>query len=445
MGKKKPEEMAAQRKRFIEGALARSYPQRKVERIFDLMEQFAGYGFNKSHSAAYAYLAYVTAYLKAHYPVEFMAALLTSETGNSVKVVKYISECRDMGITVLSPDVNSSDSSFTPAGGAIRFGLSAVRNLGPAAVEVIQKARQEVGQFRSIYQFCESVDLGVVNKRILESLIKSGAMDALGGNRAQLLASLDGAMEAGQRAWRDRQSGQAGLFGTALTESEQAEKPLPNVPDWSPREKLQAEKDVLGFYVTGHPLDQHRDKVTELATHNTSTLENLERGAPVALCGVMVNIQRKRNKEGRPWASFFLEDLTGAVDALIFTTQFESLSSMLEEDQAVLVRGSALPEDNVVSKISVQEIVPLEVARVPMPSLISIRVPLGRSNGDDRIAALEKLFRGKPGETQVRFRLESPRDFSVILDIPARVRPDKEFREAVTRICGTDAMEVLAN
>src|SRR5208283_5097104 len=178
MGKKKVEEMAKERKHFVEGALARGFAQRKIEKIFDLMEQFAGYGFNKSHSAAYAYLAFVTAYLKAHYPVDFMAALLTSETGNTAKVVKYINECREMGITVLQPDVNASDWSFTPDatapnGKGIRFGLGAVKNLGQSAVEAIGRAREQLGRFRTIHQFAETVDLGAVNRRMFESLIRA--------------------------------------------------------------------------------------------------------------------------------------------------------------------------------------------------------------------------------------------------------------------------------
>src|ERR1700730_13630778 len=204
MGKKKAEEMAAQRERFLKGALEKGFPQRKSEKIFDLMEQFAGYGFNKSHSSAYACLAFVTAYLKAHYPVDFMAALLTSETGNPAKIAKYINECRDMGITVLPPDVHSSDWNFTPIaagdagsglgvgeGGAIRFGLGAVKNLGSAAVEAIRVAREPVGRFHSIYQFCDSVDLASINRRMIESLIRAGAMDSFEGTRAQLMAAVE--------------------------------------------------------------------------------------------------------------------------------------------------------------------------------------------------------------------------------------------------------------
>src|SRR5215831_9522926 len=261
MGKKKPEEMAKQRARFIKGALERGFNQKKIEKIFDLMEQFAGYGFNKSHSAAYAYLAFVTAYLKAHYPIDFMAALLTSETGNTAKVVKYINECREMNIRILPPDMNHSEWSFTPDGEAIRFGLGAVKNLGQSAVEAIGKAREEKGAFASLHEFCERVDMGSVNRRMIESLIKAGAMDSQEGSRSQKMAAVEGAIESGQRAWRDRESGQVGLFGEVLEAGEHHYAPLPKVPDWTDKEELAYEKELLGFWVTGHPLDNYADKI----------------------------------------------------------------------------------------------------------------------------------------------------------------------------------------
>jgi DNA polymerase-3 subunit alpha len=447
MGKKKPEEMAKQRERFLQGALERKHPAKKVEKLFDLMEQFAGYGFNKSHSAAYAYLAYVTAYLKAHYPIEFMAALLTSETSNTAKIVKYISECRDMGIRVLPPDIDTSEWSFTPDREAIRFGLGAIKNVGQTAVESILAARREVARFRSLDQFCEKVDLGAVNKRVIENLIKAGAMDSLGAARSQLVAAVEGAMEHGQRAWRDRQNGQAGLFGEWHGVEEAPSRPLPDVPDWSPREKLAGEKEVLGLYVTGHPLEEYLDKIKELSTHDSDSLEGLDRGAEVALCGILTAIQRRRNREGKPWAAMQLEDRSGSIDALVFTTQYERLLPELVEDRAVLLRGSVLPEESGPPKISVQEIVPLDVARVPLPSLISIRVPLSREagSGSGLAAALIELFQKKPGDTEVRLRLERPRDFSVILDVSQKVRPDREFRQEVERMCGPEAIEILGN
>ncbi|MGO9261417.1 MAG: DNA polymerase III subunit alpha [Bryobacteraceae bacterium] len=447
MGKKKPEEMAKQRDRFIKGAVERGFPQKKVEKIFDLMEQFAGYGFNKSHSAAYAYLAFVTAYLKAHYPVDFMAALLTAETGNTAKVVKYINECREMGITVLPPDVNASEFDFTPdrvpAGLAIRFGLGAVKNLGKSAVDAIIRARQEVGRFQTLHQFCEKVDMGAVNRRMIESLIRAGAMDSLEGGRSQKFAAVEGAMEGGQRAWRDRESGQVGLFGELVAEEPHAIS-LPSVPEWSDKEKLASEKEMLGFWVTGHPLDRYADKVAELATHDSGNLEGLQKNAEVTLCGVLTGIARKRNKEGKPWAAMTIEDRNGSVEGMVFASSYERLAPQIVEDQAVLLRGLVLPEENAQPKISVQDIVALDNARIDLPSVIAIRVWLGRNGSVDRAGELQRLFRSKPGDTQVRLRLEAPRDFSVLLDVPTKVRPDKHFRAQVEAICGPEAIEKVA-
>lgn len=446
MGKKKAEEMAAQRERFLKGALAQGHAQKKVEKIFDLMEQFAGYGFNKSHSAAYAYLAYVTAYLKAHYPLEFLSALLTSETGNTAKIVKYINECREMGIKVLPPDVNSSDQDFTPAGdNGIRFGLCAIRNLGGGAAESIMAARNTEGPFKSLFDFCERVDLGSVNRRIIESLVKAGALDSLPGNRAQLFAMIESAMESGQRMWKDRQSGQTGLFGMVEDEPGHTEQPFPNLPDWTPQQKLAGEKEMLGIYVTGHPLDEYPDKISELASHDTENLEGLEKGVEVALCGILTGIQRRRNREGKLWAAMQIEDRAGTVEAMAFTTQYDRLLPSLIEDKAVLVRGLVLPEENAPPKISVQDIIPLESARVDLPSLISIRVGVGSNGSFDKAEALNQLFTRKQGATEVRLRLEKPRDFSVILDVTTKVRPDKEFRAEVERICGPEAVEILAS
>jgi DNA polymerase-3 subunit alpha len=447
MGKKKLEEMVKHRERFVAGAIERGHPQKKIEKIFDLMEQFAGYGFNKSHSAAYAFLAFVTAYLKAHYPVDFLAALLTSETGNTAKVVKYINECREMGIVVLPPDVNHSDWGFTPdakapGGRGIRFGMGAVKNLGQSAVEAIAKAREEVGAFGSLHQFCEKVDLSAVNRRMIESLIKAGAMDSLVGTRSQKMAVLDSAMESGQRAWRDRECGQEGLFGEMP--GEHVEVPLPNVPDWTDKEKLAGEKELLGFWVTGHPLDGYAEKISELATHDTSTLEGLSKGVEVKLCGVFTGVTRKRNKEGKPWATAVLEDRIGSVEALVFATSYERLAAEVLEDQAVLVTALVLPEEGAAPKLSVQNIVALDNARVDFDSVISIRVWLGKNGHQDRAQALSELFQRKPGGTQVRLRLESPRDFSVLLDVTSKVRPDKEFRAAVEEICGADSIERVA-
>src|SRR5438105_12047847 len=262
MGKKNAEEMAKQRARFVSGAKERGFPEKKIVKIFDLMEQFAGYGFNKSHSAAYALLAFQTAYLKTHYPVEFMAALLTSQAGSTDDVVKYINECREMGIPVEPPDINFSDANFTPDGEAIRFGLAAVKNVGRNAIDSIIQARAEVKKFSSLFEFCEKIDLRLLNKRVLESLIKSGAMDSL-GTRAQLMAGLDWAIERGQKTQRDAEFGQHGLFGVFDSDMPQQTDRLPDVPEWDEHQRLAAEKEILGFFITGHPLENYRDKLLD--------------------------------------------------------------------------------------------------------------------------------------------------------------------------------------
>ena len=305
MGKKKAEEMAAQRVRFLEGAKAKGLAPKKVEKIFDLMEQFAGYGFNKSHSAAYAYLAYVTAYLKAHYPLEFLSALLTSETGNTDKVVKYINECREMGIPVLPPDVNSSGRDFSPDGQGIRMGLCAIRNVGAGAADAIIAARESGGPFQSLYDLCERVDLTSVN----QAHSRKPHQERRAGQPGRESRAIDG----GDRERDGERASAPGRIARAAKPDCSAwppaspsrwSIPCPLLPDWTPQQKLSGEKEVLGIYVTGHPLDEFSDKVAELATHDTETLEGLESGAEVAHLrhsdGHCAQAQQRTESCGRP-------------------------------------------------------------------------------------------------------------------------------------------------
>jgi DNA polymerase-3 subunit alpha len=444
MGKKNAQEMAKQRERFITGATSRGLPSKKVIKIFDLMEQFAGYGFNKSHSAAYAYLAYVTAYLKAHFSVEFMSALLTSESGNMEKIVKYINECREMGIRVLPPDANESDLNFTPAGDAIRFGLGAVKNVGQGAVEAIVAARNEGGKFTSIYNFCDRINLAAVNRRVIESLVKAGALDSTGANRAQLTEALDRAIDSGLRSSRDRAMGQHGLFGME-EDTQDSEQPMANLQDWTGEQKLAGEKEVLGIYVSGHPLDRFREKIANVAKNYTDQLDGLEKGVMVELCGILTGIVRKTNREGKYWAAMKLEDSRGIVDAMVFATRYEELLSVLKDDNPVFVRAAVLPEEGAPPKLSIQEMVNLEDKRVDLPSLISIKVWLRDESSTEKADALKELFGRKRGNTEVRLRLEKPRDFAIVMDVSSKVLPDREFRSEIERICGPECIEILAN
>ncbi|MCI0356820.1 MAG: DNA polymerase III subunit alpha [Acidobacteria bacterium] len=448
MGKKKAEEMAAQREKFVRGAVQRGFPERAVVRIFDLMEQFAGYGFNKSHSAAYALLAYRTAYLKTHYPVEFMASLLTSETGATDKVVKYINECREMGIRVEPPDINVSDATFTPHGDAIRFGLAAVKNVGHTAIESIVEARAKLGRFRSFFEFAENVDLRLLNKRVLESLIKSGALDAL-GRRAQLAAALDRAMERGQKVQRDAEAGQHGLFGV-FDEATPASAPngdgLPEVPDWDEHTRLTAEKEILGFFITGHPLEKYREKLAEFRAVDTDALASMKssaRGEEYWVGGLISNVRVQRSRKGELYAQGTLEDLAGSVDLLVFPEAYRRLGEALKLDVPMLVRGGVRLEEGVGVKFTVSEITPLAQAQPKLPRSLRIRIPLETAS-EATIDALEAVCRERPGDAKVLFDVERPGDFMVVMEAEGyNVRPDRAFIARVEELCGRGSVRIL--
>ena len=446
MGKKKQEEMAAQRERFIQGAAQRKFPPRKIEKIFDLMAQFAGYGFNKSHSAAYALLAYHTAYLKTHYPIEFMAALLTSVTGSTDDVVKYINECREMGIAVEAPDINVSDANFTPHGEAIRFGLAAVKNVGGNAIESIVAARKKLGRFKSIYEFCENVDLRLLNKRVLESLIKSGAMDSL-GRRAQVMAVLDRAMERAQKAQRDAESGQHGLFGVFQQESEVNNDRLPDIPDWDEQARLAAEKEILGFFISGHPLEKYKDKLADLQALRIDEIAVMTRSTgkdeTIATAGIIGNVRVQKSKRGEFYAQATLEDMSGSIDMIVFPEAYRRLGDKVKLEVPVLVRAGVRIEEGTNAKITAAEIMPLEDAKVPLPRAIRIRVPL-ETAGETTVDDLHALFKQRKGEAQVLFDVERAGDFMVVMEVEGyNVQPDRSFIARVEQLCGRGSVRVI--
>jgi DNA polymerase III subunit alpha len=449
MGKKIAAEMAAQRERFVTGAVQRGYPPKKIEKLFDLMAQFAGYGFNKSHSAAYALLAYHTAYLKTHYPVEFMAALLTSVTGSTDDVVKYINECREMGISVEPPDINVSDANFTPHGQAIRFGLAAVKNVGHNAIESIVAARKELGRFKSVFEFCEKVDLRLLNKRVLESLIKSGALDSL-GRRAQLMAVLDKAMEHAQKMQRDAESGQHGLFGVFQPEEVRApEDPLPDTPDWDEHTRLANEKEILGFFITGHPLEKYREKLEDLRALSSAELAAMKsstgKDESLATAGIITNLRVLKSKKGEFYAQASLEDLSGAIDMLVFPEAYRKLQEKLKglAEVPVLVRGGVRIEEGANAKLTVNEIIPLEEAKVVLPRSLRIRL-LTENAPASVVDDLHLLFSQRKGDAKVLFDVERSGDFMVVMEAEGyNVLPDRSFIARVEELCGRGAVRVI--
>ncbi|HEX3321038.1 MAG TPA: DNA polymerase III subunit alpha [Terriglobales bacterium] len=448
MGKKNAEEMAKQRERFVQGAVKHGVPQRKIEKIFDLMAQFAGYGFNKSHSAAYALLAYHTAYLKTHYPVEFMSALLTSVTGSTDDVVKYINECREMGIAVEPPDINVSDANFTPHGNAIRFGLAAVKNVGGNAIESIIAARKKLQRsFTSIFQFCEEVDLRLLNKRVLESLIKSGAMDSM-GRRAQLMEVLDKAIERAQKAQRDAESGQHGLFGVfAEDEKNATPESLPNVPDWDEHTRLTAEKEILGFFITGHPLEKYKEKLADLNAKSTADICDMKNSTGkdevISTGGVITGLRVAKSRKGEFYAQATLEDMEGKVEMIVFPEAYRRLQEKVKLEVPVLVKAGVRVEEGASPKITVSDIVPLDEVKLPLPKSLRIRIPLDSATAET-VDSLHGLFETSKGEAKVLFDVERQGEFMVVMEAQGyNVLPDRNFIARVEQLCGRGSVRII--
>ena len=458
MGKKNPEDMAKQRDRFMSGAVALGHPKDIAGEIFDQMEKFAGYGFNKSHSAAYGLVSYQTAYLKTHYPVEFMAALLTSETSKPDSVVKYIAECREIGIGVEPPDVQVSGAQFTPYGEKIRFGLAAVKNVGGNAIESILKAREEVGgRFKDFWQFCEKVDLRVMNKRVIESLIKAGALDSL-GKRGTLFAAVDKAMERAQKEQRDAAHGQSGLFGLfdeGPAPGRHADD-LPRVPDWEEGERLANEKEVLGFFVSGHPMDKYAEKLRNLPGV-ISVAEALERKPPerrwgskddpadeLQVAGMIHGLRvQKSKRDGKQYAQASLEDATGKIELICFARDYERLQGQLKMEAPVLLRGILLGEEDSAPKLSVSSIQALEDVQVKLPAGIRIRINLDRAT-EELFASLKNAADASPGPGKVMLHLEKKNEYAVILEPEAMsVAADRAWMERIEDLVGKGAVQTV--
>jgi DNA polymerase-3 subunit alpha len=470
MGKKDAAEMEKQREIFLAGAAERKYPKAAAGEIFDQMAKFAGYGFNKSHSAAYSLLAYHTAWLKTHYPVEFMAALLTSETSKPENVVKYISECREMNIPVVPPNVQLSDANFTPmrtAAGeeAIGFGLAAIKNVGHNAIVSILAAREALRAegkpgFSSLWEFCDKVDLRLLNKRVLESLIKAGAMDAF-GPRGQVFAALDKAIERAQKSQKDAAAGQSGLFGNIFDADlapahRQESEALPPAPDWDEHTRLQNEKEVLGFFVSGHPLDKYREKLRNLKVVDTVTAcemkpepQTFRRGQneqqnEIQIAGVITGLKvAKSKRSGEMYAQATLEDTVGKIELIAFSSAYLKLAEKLKIDVPVVVRGVLRGEEDSAPKLSLSNIQALEDIQLKLPESLRIKVPLHNPDA----ALLEKLhavFLAAPGKGRLLLDLEEPGEFLAVLEPQGvQVSADRLFIDRVEELVGRGAVRII--
>jgi len=441
MGKKKAEVMQAQREKFIQGAVDTRIPEKKAAKIFDLMEHFAGYGFNRSHSAAYALVAYQTGYLKANYPVYFMAALLTSEKMNTDKVVQYLNACRDMGIQVLPPDINESELDFAVVKDKIRFGLGAVKNVGESAIESMLQVRGKVGSFRSLVDLTEEVDLRLVNKRVLESLVKSGSFDSFGVLRSQLSAVIDRALDAGQQVQRERESGQGsllGLFGdtSALRRNPELER-YPELPEWSQAERLAHEKATLGFFLSGHPLDAYQGLIRSYATCDSRTLLSRAQGEDkeVAIAGLIAGIRTLRTRKGDAMAVFRLEDSQGGAEVVVFPDLYRESFGILSNDVAVLVKGKPEPGEDA-GKVLASKILLLDEVRQRDASSMTIRIPLDQFF-EDSLPHLREILEQHRGTCPLKFELTRDNYRVTIRPHPfLRVEPSPELVTSLEAICG---------
>ncbi|MEK7341453.1 MAG: DNA polymerase III subunit alpha, partial [Candidatus Binatota bacterium] len=438
MGKKDPEEMASQRERFTQGARKNKIDPKKATEIFDQMETFARYGFNKSHSAAYAMISYQTAYLKAHYPVEFMAALLSSEMGDTDKVMKNLAECRERGIEVLPPDINESRADFTVVGDKIRFGLAAVKNVGEKAVEVILESREREGGFKSLFDFCRRVDLGAVNRRVVESLIKCGAFDSTAISRSRMMAVLDEAMKIGQSYQKGRQSNQIDIFdalGTGMGNgSDKNGDHYPQAEEWSAQQLLVFEKESLGFYITGHPLDKYEGALKKWTSGAIVNIREKPASGDVKIGGVVTALRLRNTKKGERYASFQLEDRTGFIEVIVWPDVYRRCMDMLVLDDPILVQGRLeVGEERV--QIIANDVTPMAQASQRSSPGSSQALPERTQNGDrihfyvrgrevtsEELGRLHETLLKYPGPCTVFLHLSMPDQSETVIELPIHLK-----------------------
>jgi DNA polymerase-3 subunit alpha len=445
MGKKMESVMVSMRDKFVSGAAANGIREKDAVAVYELMKQFAQYGFNKSHATAYALLAYQTAYLKAHHPVQFMAALLTSEIGNTDKIVMYIAECREMGIPVLPPDINESMLHFHSSGGRIRFGMLAIRNVGEGAIRSVLEYRERQGRFRGLFHFCEEVDSKSLNKRVMESLVKSGALDSLGWRRSQCMAMIDAAIEYGQKVRRDRETGQKGLFASLGGADTLPEPTPPDIPEWPAEERLAAEKETLGFYVSGHPLDRFAEELRQFSRKPLADLIAEGKAAECQVAGIVTELRERRTRKGDLMAVCSLEDLSGSVETVVFPNAYQKFGPILRSDRPILVAGRLEFEEERGGKIVASEIEPLAGILERQAKVLRIRaavdlLPAGAAD------ALYSLLDGNRGDTGVEIELYRPADYVVRIQSSdfVRVKSSPELIRQIEEICGGGTVRVLS-
>ena len=442
MGKKIKSLMDELSIKFVEGAESKKISKKKAEDIFALIEKFAQYGFNKSHSTAYAYVAYQTAWLKTHYPAEFMSANLTSEMGTIDRVVILINECKKQGIEVTPPDINVSFEDFRPVNeSTISYGLNAIKNVGAKALETIIEERGENGKYESIFDLCARVDQQKVNKRVLESLIMSGTMDSVEGNRAQKFSAVDGAIRYGQQMQSEKDRNQVDLFGGGGQDDELIKTPdLQKMADWKEKESLEKEKEVLGLYVTGHPLLEHAEDLEEFTSITFGEEQEFSKKDTIVIGGMVTRIVKRFDRRNREMAFFDLDCLGGHAEVIAFSDCFKSYGNLIEEGNVVFVKGK--PSENTDFsdiKIMGDEIITVDRVRDRLSQRLNIKFPQGETTPED-VDELMTIAKQYPGECRLVFHLPnngSPRPMKVMAH-NIKISTDKEFVRLLRTKYGKD-------
>ena len=459
MGKKLQSEMDKQRVIFTEGAAQKGVNEATANEVFDMMAKFAGYGFNKSHSAAYSVVAYQTAYLKAHFTPEFMAAAMTNEIGSTDKLAIVLEEARKLGLDMLPPSINHSQAHFTVEDGKIRFGLGAIKGVGFGAIEVIVQARAKHGPFQSLFGFVKELDVRAVGKKGLECLAASGALDVLEGHRAQLAEAMDAAVQYAQKVQLDRAAGQNSLFGGGAMPGMSMEPNLPLTAPWPRSQLLKEERELIGVYVSGHPLEAFAAEAAAFATAQLGRVDEMglseeaqqdergfgrERGPSHRFCGILTDVQRRTTKSGKPIAFATLEDFTGQGEVVLFSSQFDKLQPYLNVDEVVLVRGNVEVRGGAV-KVIAQDVMPMWKVREQLVKSIVLRISLENATTEEaeKLSRLRDLCDTHRGHCKLYFDLQAP-------DLPGgtqRIRsrhfvvdPTAELMQGIARLFGREAV-----
>ena len=444
MSKKDVKVLQANRKEFVKGAKAQNVPEKAANAMFDAMEKFAGYGFNKSHAACYSLVAYQTAYLKAYYPAEFMAATISSEMGSSNRVTIYLEECRRMNLKVLPPDVNESFDDFVVIGDAIRFGLGAVKNVGHGAIKAIVHARKKGGKFKTIFDMCSRVDKSSLNRKALESLILAGALDSLEGARAQKFSAVDHAVEFAQMTQAKGNKSQTSMFDSDEESMAITEPLLPEVDDWPKTEILNKEKIILGFYLSGHPLDKYREEVYTFSTVTIDSVDELKDSQPVRLCGILTDLKKHIDRKKRPMAFLKIEDFTGSLEGIVFADPYEKFQEIIFEDSMVMVMGKINTRESESAKILIDEIITLDEARKRFTKNLCLAFETEQMS-ESFINELKALLENYKGEIPVFFNVKTPDkgDF-VLRSKSVKVSPSLELVEKLRDKVGRENVWVGA-